>query len=167
MYAWACMYVCMYVEHVCMLGPLEVPPLTNLKKLNKTFNTEGFPWGIGPSPGMMIYGLKHTYIHTYMLGDIHTCIHTYIDTYICMPRMSWVGMYVCMYVEHVCMYVEHVCMYVEHVCMLSMHVCMLSMHRPREEETRPKPLCLWGFLRFQLNLTWRFLDRGSVFFNFL
>ena len=36
-------HVCMYVEHVCMLGPLEVPPLTNLKKLNKTFNTERFP----------------------------------------------------------------------------------------------------------------------------
>ena len=57
--------------HDC-LGPPEVPPLTNLKKLNKTFNTEGFPWGIGPSPGMMIYGLKHTY----MLGYTHTCLDT-------------------------------------------------------------------------------------------
>ena len=72
------MYVCMLGPlevlsmYVCMLEPLEVPPLTNLEKLNKTFNTEGFPWGIGPSPGMMIYGLKHTY----MLGDIHTCLDT-------------------------------------------------------------------------------------------
>ena len=33
----------MHVMYVCMLGPLEVPPLTNLKKLNKTFNTEGYP----------------------------------------------------------------------------------------------------------------------------
>ena len=29
-----CMYVCMLSLYVCMLGHLEVPPLTNLKKLN-------------------------------------------------------------------------------------------------------------------------------------
>ena len=91
--------------HDC-LGPPEVPPLTNLKKLNKTFNTERFPWGIGPSHGMMIYGLKHTY----MLGDIHTCldtsdIHT-IHTYVCL------SMYVCMLTMYVCMLSMYVCMYV-------------------------------------------------------
>ena len=37
-----CMYVCMLSMYVCMLGHLEVPPLTNLKKLNYRSNTERF-----------------------------------------------------------------------------------------------------------------------------
>ena len=86
-FALACMYVCMYV----CLGPPQVPSLTNLKKLNKTFNTERFPWGIGPSLGMMIYVLKHAYVLEDILAcldtsDIHTCskvsdIHTHTHTH--------------------------------------------------------------------------------------
>ena len=38
----ACVYVCMLSMYVCMLGHLEVPPLTNLKKLNYRSNTERF-----------------------------------------------------------------------------------------------------------------------------
>ena len=58
------------LKHVCMSGASRSPPLTNLKRLNKAFNSERFPWGRGPSPRMIVYGLKHTY----MLGEIHACL---------------------------------------------------------------------------------------------
>ena len=39
---YVCMYVCMLSLYVCMLGHLEVPPLTNLKKMNYRSNTKRF-----------------------------------------------------------------------------------------------------------------------------
>ena len=76
------MYVC--------LEPPEVPPLTNLKKLNWWSNTERFSWGIWHPPKQADFvGLRktymhaqepQTYIHTYILAwGCHTYIHTYLE----------------------------------------------------------------------------------------
>ena len=86
------MYVCMsqVAKHVCMyvcLEPREVPPLTNLKKLNYRSNTERF----------FVRNRTHPLDHN--LGS-----QTYMHTYICMSQVA----------KHVCMsqVAKHVCMYV-------------------------------------------------------
>ena len=100
--AWACQtYIHTYMLrvrlefkhtyiHVWRLARLpEVPPLTNLKKLNWWSNTERFWWGIWHPPKQTdAVGLRQTHIHTYMPRSlrhtyIHSClglsdIHTYI-----------------------------------------------------------------------------------------
>ena len=62
--------------HVWRLARLlEVPPLTNLKKLNWWSNTERFSWGIWHPPKQADFvGLRETYIHA---QEPQTYIHTY------------------------------------------------------------------------------------------
>ena len=78
--------------HVWRLARLlEVPPLTNLKKLNWWSNTERFSWGIWHPPKQADFvGLRETYRHTCSgASDIHTYMlrvrlelkHTYIHVW--------------------------------------------------------------------------------------
>ena len=93
--------------YVCMLGHLEVPPLTNLKKLNWWLNTERFSWGIGPNPWMRevsmyacIYEcLKHPSMHVCLKSlSVYVCLRP-VSMYVCLRCLS---MYVCL---QACMYV--------------------------------------------------------------
>ena len=68
------MYVCLRAS--CMLGDIHAPQQISKHYIVVQILNRGFSWGMGPHPCMIIQGLKHTSIHTYMLGDIHTCIHT-------------------------------------------------------------------------------------------
>ena len=93
-----CVYVC--------LGPPEVPPPTNLKKLNWWSNTERFSWGIGPSPGMreisMYVCLKHPRLYVCLKPlSMYVCLRP-VSMYVCLRYLS---MYVC---PQACMYASNI-----------------------------------------------------------
>ena len=96
---------------------------------------------------------KHRVLkHTYTLKFLRiSCFRSLLSVYVCLKTLCFVVFWACMYVS------KHIvsCFSLNHVCMF---------------EKSPKTLCLSCFLdimEFVYNLTWRFLDRGSVFFDFL